>query len=133
MLIVDLVLALLFALIVSLLFLAVLKTRNPWASFPLFLLILFLATWAGGAWMSPFGPVVWGSPILPFLFIALIVGLLLAAAAAAPSEDIARSAGEHPDPAAGKQAEREVVRAIGVFFWILVVILLVALIVRYLV
>ncbi|MBX7138920.1 MAG: hypothetical protein K1X83_13170 [Oligoflexia bacterium] len=43
---------------------------------PAFLLILF-ATWAGGIWITPVGPLLLGVPWLPFAAVGLIVALLL--------------------------------------------------------
>ena len=57
------------------------RTRRTGA-LPLFLFLFFLllmTTWAGGVWMTPFGPVLWGAYWLPFLAVAVIVALLLAA------------------------------------------------------
>jgi hypothetical protein len=41
-------------------------------------LIIFLATWAGGAWIRPFGPPIGHVHWLGFLIIGLFVALLLA-------------------------------------------------------
>ncbi|HEX3593695.1 MAG TPA: hypothetical protein VHU80_01300 [Polyangiaceae bacterium] len=42
------------------------------------LLILFLATWAGGIWLAPVGPrlwgVAWGSFVVVGIFVALLIG-----------------------------------------------------------
>ncbi len=42
-------------------------------------LALFLPIWAGGIWLGPMGPAVFGMYFLPFLLIGLGVALLLAA------------------------------------------------------
>jgi hypothetical protein len=44
-------------------------------------LALFLPIWAGGIWLGPMGPAVFGMYFLPFLLIGLGVALLLAAVA----------------------------------------------------
>jgi hypothetical protein len=41
------------------------------------LLVLFFATWAGGIWLVPVGPRVWGVSWLSFLSVALVVGLFI--------------------------------------------------------
>lgn len=41
------------------------------------LLVLFLATWAGGAWLVPIGPKLWGVAWDGFLAVALLVALLV--------------------------------------------------------
>ena len=43
------------------------------------LLILFLATWAGGIWLVPFGPRLWGVAWASFVVVGLVVALLMAA------------------------------------------------------
>lgn len=45
----------------------------------IFFLVIFLAAWGGGLWMSPVGPTLYGVSWLPFLLVALIVSLLLIA------------------------------------------------------
>ena len=35
--------------------------RGPWTSLLLFFIIIFLATWAGGVWLSPIDPPLWGA------------------------------------------------------------------------
>ena len=42
-----------------------------WPGFIFLFFILFLATWAGGAWVTPIGPTVWGAVWLPFLFVGI--------------------------------------------------------------
>ncbi len=42
-------------------------------------LLLFLATWAGGVWTKPFGPVIFSENFLSFLVVGIIVSMLLTA------------------------------------------------------
>src|SRR5689334_22780496 len=49
------------------------------ASIFVLLLILFLATWAGGIWLVPFGPRLWGVAWGTFVVVGLVVALLMAA------------------------------------------------------
>ena len=44
-----------------------------------FFLILLLPIWAGGAWLGPMGPTIFGMSALPFLVVGLGVTLLLVA------------------------------------------------------
>jgi hypothetical protein len=48
MLLMDLVAALVIGLFLALLFSAIFQERVPWGSFWIFLLFVFLGTWAGG-------------------------------------------------------------------------------------
>jgi hypothetical protein len=43
------------------------------------LLILFLATWAGGIWLVPVGPRLWGVAWGSFVVVGLVVALVIAA------------------------------------------------------
>jgi hypothetical protein len=53
---------------------------GPWASIPVFFALIFLAAWAGGVWIAPMGPVLFGVYWVPFVVFGLIFALLLAAA-----------------------------------------------------
>ena len=96
------------------------------ASIVFLFLVLLLTMWAAGAWLPPFGPVMYGTSWLGLLLVGVLVALLLLAVGApAP-----------PPPTPGEAAEeaREaaaVGTAFGLFFWIRVVGLLVAAIVGY--
>lgn len=90
---------------------------------PLFLLI-FLVTWAIGIWIAPVGPLAWEVPWLAFLIIGLLFTLVVAALAA-------------PEPAAPAvrletegEARTEGVAA-GVFLWLLLLGLGMAIAARY--
>ena len=73
----DLLFVLFLTLILTLIF-AVGFRRHSWGGgLILFFLILFLATWAGGMWITPFGPVWQGIVWLPFIFVGLLLALLL--------------------------------------------------------
>lgn len=103
------------------------KPDSPVAETILFLfLIFFLAIWAGGVWIAPFGPVIAGRSWLPFVLVGLFL-LLLIAAASAPREP--------PRTATEARLEAEEAAAVGtalsVFFWILLLGLMAAILVAY--
>ncbi len=83
-------------------------------------LVLFLAMWAGGAWLAPVGPVFYGSSWLGFMMIGIFVVLLILAVAAPERR-----------PPTSVEAEREaeetaaVAVVFGVFFWILIMALMI--------
>lgn len=125
-----------FALIVAIIAVLVLSMALGWerpsregpAAGLLFLfIILFLFIWAGGVWVTPFGPPMWGSYFLTFLFVGIIIVLLLAAAAP-PRRRRVMTPNEARQEA---EAEEAAAAAFGVFFWILLIVLIVALIVSY--
>ena len=123
---------LLFALSVALMLSAVfgvgLRTKGPWGSVVLFFFVIFLASWAGGVWLDPFGPFLWGHQWLPFLLAGIIFAVLLAAVVPRESPE---STVELVD-AKERQAERKAaLTSLGIFFWVLIAFLIVAVIARY--
>lgn len=75
----DLLGTLLTALLIAIIFWNVFKVIGPWESFFIFLAVIFLFTLAMNAWVPPYGPLVWGYPIITGLVMALLVALLIAA------------------------------------------------------
>ncbi len=125
---IELATAFLLALAVSLIFAYGFRRRGLWPGFLLFFLIVFLFTWAGGVWVTPFGPQFAGVRWLPFLIVALIIAFFIAAAI--PPAYTRPRTSESSDL---RQARaREVSQFLGIFFWLLVGILLLALALRYL-
>jgi hypothetical protein len=120
--------ALFFALLLTAAFFALFRTKGPWSSIALFFLVIFLATWAGGAWLAPFGPGLWGISFLPFLLVGLVFALLLAAVAPSEKE---QSTVELVDPKEVREERATAARALGLFFWVLIGTLLVIIIARY--
>jgi len=120
--------ALFSSLLLTGIFCALLRTKGPWSSIVLFFLVIFLASWAGGAWLIPFGPVLLGIHFFPFLLVGLIFALLLAAAAPLEQEG---SAGEHVDPQEKRRERVTAAIALSLFFWLLIGTLLVSIIARY--
>lgn len=125
---VDLLLALAVAFVLSAIFSAAFHTRGPWGIWWVFLLVIFLVTWAGGLWLTPFGPTVFDVAWLPFLFVGLIVTLLLVAVV--PPARPPRTYGE---AVAEAQAEEAVIAAFSIFFWILLIGLFLTIILGYVV
>jgi len=55
--------------------------------------IIFLATWAGGLWIQPVGPAMWGVSFTVFIVVGVLVALMVAATLPTPSHRKA-----HPPP-----------------------------------
>ncbi len=128
MVIVDFIFALFFAIIALIILMTAIGWRRPVSpmSDAIFLFILFLLLiWAGGIWITPFGPALVGGYWLPFFFMAVIFILLLAAVV---PEEVRRA-----ERKGQEQLETEEVAAtvFGIFFWILVIFLIAAIIARY--
>lgn len=126
MFLIDLLFALAVALLLTAIFAVLFRTTGPWSSFWIFLVVVFLAAWVGGLWVVPLGPPLFDVYWLPFLLVGLFFALLMAAAA-----PVVRAPRTPREAAAEIEAEREAATAFSVFFWILLVGLLIAVILGY--
>ncbi len=131
----------LYALLVAIFLAAVLLglvgwRRSPsssgWADALFLFLVFFLLIWAGGVWLEPFGPVLWGGYWLPFVAVGLIA-LLLLAAAGTSRRRVRRYDDSRIEPArvANEDEGKAVAVAFGAFFWFLLLALVVAIAARY--
>lgn len=97
------------------------------SAFLFFVIILLLGTWAIGAYINPIGPLIMGVSWLSYLLVGLIIALLMTALAAAFAE---------PPQNGGEDDKLDLEIATGtafnVFFWILFIILVIAIILSYL-
>jgi hypothetical protein len=95
-------------------------------------LIIFLATWAGGTWLKPFGPTLWGIHWPAFVLVGLVIVLLLIVAVP-PKAPRGRQETldmlEHIEEK--KKIEEVVYITLSIFFWILLSLLLIAILLRY--
>jgi hypothetical protein len=103
------------------------RRHTDWRVLFPFFLILFLATWATGIWLTPMGPTLRGTFWIPFLVVGLLYALLLTAL-------IPPSRPPHPLREEGRKADegRETLLVLDVFFLMLVVALGIVIIIRYL-
>lgn len=134
MLFVDLLFVLVLALILSSVLAWGFGWRHParadavGASMLFLFFILMLAMWAGWAWLPAWGPLLYGTPWLTLLLVGVLLSLLVLALVV-PSRPTR--------PPRGTTEPAEDVAAVGtifgIFFWILMVGLLIAIISRYLV
>ena len=119
----DLLAAFIIALVLTLIFVTLFRAPGPWGAWWIFLLVVFLAAWAGGLWVTPIGPPVFNVYWLPMLLVGLLVAMLIAAAVPpAP-----------PRSTAEMVAEQEAATALGVFLWILLLGLIGVIVLAYLV
>ena len=99
-----------------------LRHRGPWNhELPLFV-VLFLAIWAGGIWVAPFGPSMGNIYWLPFVLTAVLIATLIAAVVPPGSVTHEKVV----------EREQEFMAGLGVLFWILIGALLLAVAARYL-
>jgi hypothetical protein len=121
---VELVFALVLAVVLSLLLTGGLGWRRPgqgvfWSNVIFLFFLFFLISWAGGVWLPSFGPMLWGGYYLPFLLTALIVVLVLLAIVPPRVPGLRR--GESVDQRVVSRENPVVERTLGVFFWVLAV------------
>lgn len=94
--------------------------RHPGAGPTLgFLFVVLLAVvWVGGVWSAPYGPVLLGGYVLPFVFMGLAVALVILAMAPhpTPTETVAMS---NEAQAETEAATASAVGVFGLFFWLL--------------
>ncbi len=134
MFLVEFLFALGVALLLTGIFSLAFRYRGPWDVWWLFLLIILLVAWAGGLWIEPIGPPLFDIYWLPFLLVGLIFALILAAAAPprppsvrrAPRTPRIRRAATPTTP-----AEEETALAVGLFFWLMLVSLVVVILMGY--
>lgn len=103
---------------------------GPWNGWLWFALVLFLFTWAGGAWVGPYGPTLLGFTWLAFLFFGLIFALLMSSAVPPKRRRPKRQVAELTQ--AEKEEAAVAAMTLGLFFWVLVAGLVLALVVHYL-
>lgn len=138
MVFVDLMFAFVLALLLALLLVGLFGWRHPrhpgarTATVFLFFLLL-AAVWAGGVWSAPYGPVIWGGYWLPFLIVGLFLALIILAVAEAAIPPRARRPVEPPPEGepADVGAATGIAAVFGLFFWLLLIGAIIAIIVRY--
>jgi hypothetical protein len=126
----DLIVAFFIALIISVILGGLLGWERPdrpgiGSALVFLFLILFLATWAGGVWITPFGPAAWGVFWLPFLVVGIIIAFLIVA--------LVPTRRPRTRQEAAQQAEEESENAsmLGGLFWFFIILLIIAIIAGY--
>lgn len=100
---------------------------GAWPIFVVFFFLLLFVIWAGGVWLVPFGPVLWGGYWLPFVAVGIIVWLLIAAFAWESPRRLDKAQTVAPD----KPGDESVAVVLTVFFWIVIVVLVAGLFTHY--
>jgi hypothetical protein len=111
-----------------------LNSSGPWNNLYWFFLVIFLFSWGGGVWITPFGPTGWGVSWLPFVMMGVVVALLLSAAT--PRHERRRPvSGTRPvvvqAPPASSPVASTAFFALDLFFWFLVILLVTSILGRY--
>ena len=122
----ELLFAICMAVLFTLVFALGFNRPGPWAAWWAFFLVILLAAWAGGLWISPAGPVFIGMYWLPVILVAFIFALLLAAVTPRGSRSSVETISEV------RQQEAKAERAFDVFFWVLIISLAAVILLGYL-
>lgn len=103
------------------------RGENPaaWPSVIFMFLILFPILWVADLWLQPAGPVVLDVYWVPLLVVGLIVALILAALVPPQPRRRVAETGEPPE------AEFATYTAFGMFFWILMLLLVLTIFLGY--
>ncbi|NQX41327.1 hypothetical protein SAMN05421820_107131 [Pedobacter steynii] len=121
--------ALLFATILTAFFNLAFKNTGPWSGFWVFFILLFFIALAAGEWAAPRGPSAWGYYWAPGLIAALIFALILAAVTPRAPHSASRkpkkpaSSGDLQTPGDEREEDIVISAIMGVFFWILISVL----------
>jgi hypothetical protein len=126
MLLVEILFVMLITFVYTAIFGVGIRRQTTWNILLPFFIIVFLATWATGIWLTPVGPLIRGVFRLPFIFIGLLYALLLTAFV--PTTHPPKSLREK---ARRTQKERETLQMFNIFFWLFIVGLIIAIIGRY--
>jgi hypothetical protein len=87
--------------------------------------VIFLATWAGGLWIQPVGPVMWGVSFTVFIVVGVLVALMVAATLPTPRHRTA-----HPPPTGGPIDRIHQESFLNVFVIVIILTLIAAIIYR---
>lgn len=128
MFLLDLLIALVIGFLLVLLFSALFRNKTPWGSFWIFLLVVFLVTWAGGIWIGPFGPTIFEVAWLPFLIVGIFITTLLAATV---SPRASRPQKGTIEEAKRTEAPESALTGLTLFFWIALILTLLSIILAY--
>lgn len=136
LLISDFLVALFVALIIGGLFVWFTRRSGPVNGPAWLFLLILLATWAGGIWLKPFGPVVLGVHWFTFIIAGVIVVLLLSVSRGFRTRPGPRGRHETLDMLErieeDKARKRAAYLSLGVMFWFLLVVLVTVILLRYL-
>lgn len=126
---IEFLFALVISFLITALFAVILRRRGAWPFLLLFFIIL-LGTWAGGIWIIPSGPTLWNISWLPFLIAGLVFALLLTLIMLPKNYRITVM---KPRRLVEMKEDNQIELILGSFFWLLVLILIVSIFIRYII
>lgn len=122
----DLIVAFIVAVVLTAIFAFGFRRRGPWESILIFFIIVLMAAWAGGRWLTPMGSVVYGVYWFAFLVSGLMIALFLAAATPIRHPKTEEEVMEQT------QEEQEQTETFDIFLGIFLVIMVAVVIISYL-
>ncbi|GAA0894279.1 hypothetical protein GCM10009122_39600 [Fulvivirga kasyanovii] len=134
MIFVEIIIILILALLITALFNYGLRAKGPWGNFWTFFLVLACGIWIVAIWTEPVGPVWYGAPWIDFIFVGVLLALILAAATPPRSANTSTTLRPTMNRAKLEEADEETtepdtVSAIGMFFWLMLLMFLIAIVV----
>jgi hypothetical protein len=130
----EFLVSLVVALVLCVIFALVSRSRARRTGFLWFFLFVLIATWAGGAWIRPFGPVLSDVRWLQFLVVGLLVVLMFALfAPLKPPRGRHDTLDQLEEIARQKELKKVTYITLSIVFWVILAILIVAIAVRYIV
>lgn len=118
--------AIIVAAVIFLIFFFILSLRGPWRGWWPFLLVLLLVVWASAYYIDPIGPEYWEVYWIPLIFVGLIIALLIASLPSSEDEAVESGVDETA------RSEGTASTGLSAFFWILIIILAIAVIIGHL-
>jgi hypothetical protein len=129
MVVTDFLFALVVTFVIFLIFSRGFQRTGPFAGVVWFFLMILFASWAGGVWVRPIGPALWGVYWVPFVMVGLLVALLLFAST--PTQPFVKPPRPLDDQAEA-EVEAEVLGAtLGASFWVMLIFLVIAIAAHY--
>lgn len=133
MLIQEFIIAAIFGMIFSALFALLLRRRIRRIGYWWLLLLYVMIIWAGGIWLKPFGPTLFGIQWMPFLVIGIAFSLIVAFfSPRRPPYGRRETLEKLEEMAQEKQMEKATYMTLGALFWTLIICLFIAVVLRHL-
>jgi Ca2+/Na+ antiporter len=128
----EFLISLVVALVLCVIFALVTRRKARRTGFVWFFLFVLIATWAGGVWIRPFGPA-WGDiRWLQYLVVGLLVVLMFAMfAPLKPPRGRHETLDQLDEIAQQKELAKVTYITLGIVFWVVLVMFILAIIARY--
>ena len=126
----DFILAILISFVVLAGF-AMFGSKGPWDNLGTLFVVVLLITWAGGAWLTPVGPTLYGETWVPHLIVAGLVALLLVNLV--PHRDVELLTSPEKKLEENEPRGVAIIATLGIAFWIFVCALIVSIGLAYIV